>query len=91
MERLGYKHLSDFLKDYPNGAELTGLFAYLQRDDEIQTNKLIYAIVRAFNGDGKKQPNKLVDDDEEIIDTTKPDFVEKFKGFTGKPQRNLLR
>lgn len=54
-------------------------------DDEIQVNRLIYAIVRAFNGDGKPK-NKIVDDDdEEIIDTTKPEFAEKFKGFTNTP------
>lgn len=84
MERLGYKRLSDFLADHPNGVELTNLYAYLQKDDEIQTNRLIYAIVKAFNGD-KKQANTF--DGEEIIDTTKPDFAEKFKGFTGAPGR----
>lgn len=58
-------------------------------DDEIQVNRLIYAIVKAFNGDGKKQPNKMVDDDdEEIIDTTQPEFAEKFKGFTNTPVIN---
>jgi hypothetical protein len=49
-------------------------------DDEIQINRLIYAIVKAFNGDGK---TKKPVDDEEVIDTTKPEFVEHFKGFSG--------
>lgn len=88
MERLGYQRLGDFLEAYQDGAELNGLLAYLHRDDEVQTDRLMYAInraiVQAFGGDKKKQ-NKLVDDDEEIIDTTDPKFAEQFKGLTGIP------
>lgn len=90
MERFGYQRLGDFLEAYRDGNELNSAFAYLHRDDEIQTDRLVYAvtkaIVQAF-GDGKKQKNKLVDDDEEIIDTTDPKFVEQFKGFSGIPGR----
>ncbi|MGA8765251.1 MAG: hypothetical protein WB562_20455 [Candidatus Sulfotelmatobacter sp.] len=66
-----------------SSAELTGLFEYLHIDDEIQTNRLIYAIVRAFNGD--KATKKPVDDDEAIIDTTQPEFARQFQGFSGVP------
>lgn len=54
-------------------------------DDEVQVNRLIYAIVKAFNGD--KVTQKPVDSDEEIIDTTDPEFAENFAGFTGAPRR----
>lgn len=69
-------------------AEFTGWLAYLQVDDEVQVQRLAYAIARAFNGDktGKKQ--QAAKEDEEVIDTTDPKFAEQFKGFTygGKPQ-----
>jgi len=83
MDRLGYQRIGDFLKDYQDGEELAHVIAYLYRDDEMQTNRLIYAIQRAFNGDGKTK--KPIEDDEELIDTTAPGFAEKFKGFTGVP------
>lgn len=82
-ERFGYKHVRDFLRDHPNGADLTEMYAYLHRDDEVQIHRLIYAIMKAFNGDGK-QP-RPIDDDEEIIDTTNPDFAKHFQGFIGAP------
>lgn len=88
MERFGYQRLGDFLNAYQNGDELNSAIAYLHRDDEVQTDRLTYvvtkAIVQAFGGD-KKQKSKVVDDDEEIIDTTKPEFVEQFQGFSGIP------
>jgi hypothetical protein len=91
MERLGYKRLGSFLEDYQDSAELAHAVAYLYRDDEIQTNRLIYAIVRAFNGDGKTKKPAVDDDDEEIIDTTDPTFAEHFKGFTGVPGSQAKR
>lgn len=87
MERLGYQRLGDFLEAYQDGDELNSAMAYLHRDDEIQTNRLIYAIIRAFNGDGKKQQQSNMFDGEEIIDTTDPKFAEQFKGLTGMPGR----
>jgi hypothetical protein len=67
-------------------AELTGWLAYLQVDDEVKTQRTSYAIARAFNGD-KKQPAKRKDE-EEVIDTTDPEFVKYFRGFThSKPQQ----
>ena len=66
-------------------AELTGWQAYLRVDDEVQIQRLAYAIVKAFNGD-KKQQSKPVEA-EEVIDTTDPKFAEQFQGFTyAKPQ-----
>jgi len=71
-------------------AELTGWLAYLQVDDEVQVQRLAYAIVKAFNGDQKgptKKPAKRIEEDEEVIDTTDPKFAEQFQGFTyAKPQ-----
>jgi hypothetical protein len=77
--------VSDLLRDQSN-RELTGWFEYLHMDDEVQTNRLIYAIVKAFNGD-KAQSKQQVDDDGEVIDTTDPSFLEHFQGFTGAPGR----
>lgn len=89
MERLGYKRLGDFLNAYQDGDEFNSLLAYLRRDDEIQTDRLTYAInraiVQAFGGDKKKQ--QPVDDDEPVIDTTDPEFAQNFKGFIGAPGR----
>lgn len=64
-------------------AELTGWLAYLSVDDEVQAQRIAYAIVKAFGG-GKAQKH-AVDEDEEVIDTTSPDFAKNFKGFTGTP------
>lgn len=87
MERLGYRRLGDFLRDYQDGNELNSAIAYLRRDDEVQTDRLIYAvtraIVQAFGGDKRQQ---VVDDDDgPVIDTTDPKFAESFQGFTGIP------
>jgi len=72
--------------------ELTGLFEYLRADDEIQMNRLVHAIARAFHGDKAQQKPNTVDG-EEPIDTTDPKFAEQFKGFTnmpvGRPQRSF--
>lgn len=85
-ERLGYRHVDDLLLE-TTSAELTGWLAYLQVDDEVQVQRLAYAIVKAFNGDkGQKQQPKQAED-EEVIDATDPKFAEQFKGFTyAKPQ-----
>lgn len=88
-ERLGYRHVGDFLQE-TTSAELIGWQAYLQVDDEIQVQRLAYAIVKAFNGDqkGQKKPAKHIEEDGEVIDTTDPKFAEQFKGFTyAKPQQ----
>ena len=72
------------MRDHPDGRDLTEKFAYLHRDDEIQMNRLIYAIQRAFNGDKEaSQPTN----NEPVIDTTDPKFAEQFQGFTGMPGR----
>lgn len=70
-----------------NGAELTGLFAYLNRDDEMQVLRTAYAIVKAFGGDKPKKgkAHDIDDEDEEVIDTTKPEFAQNFKGFINEP------
>lgn len=70
-------------------AELTGWIAYLQVDDEVQVQRLVYGIVRAFNGDKKDQRGrKPKEEDEEIIDTTDPEFAKHFQGFIHeKPQQ----
>lgn len=73
----------------PNGAELTGWLAYLNRDDEVKTNQMAWAIAKAFGGEqkGQKQKPARQAEDEEIIDTTDPEFAKNFKGFThAKPQ-----
>lgn len=50
-------------------------------DDEVQTLRLARAITMAF-----RVERKPVDDDgEEVIDTTKPEFVKHFQGFTNIP------
>lgn len=77
MERLGYQRMADFLNAYQDGAELNCAMAYLHRDDEVQMNRLIYAIRRAFNGDGEQQPEQP----EKVWDTTDPEFAKNFKGF----------
>ncbi len=70
--------------------ELLGWLHYLEIDDEVQTQRLALAIIRAFGG-GKRSKRQVVEDeDEEIIDTTDPKFAASFKGFTnipGAPQR----
>ncbi len=86
-ERFGKQHVGDFLAGMENGAELTGLFAYLHQDDEMQVMRTAYAIVKALGGD-KKNTSKArdLDEDEEVIDTTAAGFAQNFKGFINAPQ-----
>lgn len=70
----------------PNGAELTGLFAYLRQDDEMQVLRTAYAIAKAFNGGKQATRSRDLDEDEEVIDTTAPGFADSFKGFVNAPQ-----
>jgi hypothetical protein len=92
-ERFGYQHIEDFLDDMPNGAELTGLSAYLTVDDEVKTQQTAYAIIKAFNGDKKQQAAKRHEEpEEEIIDTTDPEFARLFRGINyvqPQPQRRF--
>jgi hypothetical protein len=80
---LGYRHVEDFLRDQTSG-ELAGWLAYLLVDDEVQTQRMALAVNRAFVGGKTQSGRRVVDDDEdeEIIDTTKPEFAQHFKGFT---------
>lgn len=81
--------MADLLADMENGAELTGLFAYLSVDDKARASWSAYATAKAFGGDRQTQRHKqaIDDDEEEVIDTTKPEFAKNFKGFTHtKPQ-----
>jgi hypothetical protein len=81
-ERLGYQHVADLLADMPNSAELTGWFAYLRVDDQVRADWMTHAIIKAYRGDGKQGATT---DDEEVIDTTTPEFRQHFKGFTNTP------
>lgn len=80
--------MADFLADPQASAELPGWIEYERLEDELQTNRLIYAItsalVKAFGGD-KKQARAHDLDDEEVIDTTDPKFAQQFKGFINQP------
>jgi hypothetical protein len=99
-EKLGYKHVSDLLQGMTS-AELTGWFAYMRVDDEVRAQKAAYAIVKAYNGDktdGKQPKNKgkKHEEEEEVIDTTDPEFAEHFRGFTygdkpraARPRQNV--
>lgn len=69
----------------PNGAELTGWFEYLRMEDEARANWMTYSIVRAFKGDKDQQKRQTNFDDEELIDTTRPEFAESFQGFINNP------
>jgi len=89
MERLHYQHIEDFLQDQAGG-ELAGLLGYLRVDDEVQTQRLTIAILKAF-GSGQ-QPAKHPAQNEEVIDTTDPEFVKHFRGFNyEKPTRPQRR
>jgi hypothetical protein len=47
-------------------------------------------MMQAFGGGRSQQRATHLDDDEEIIDTTKPEFAKAFKGFINEPgQRNV--
>jgi hypothetical protein len=78
-ERLGYKHVEDLLSDQ-TGGELAGSIAYLRVDDEVQMQRLTIAIMKAF-GSGQKQQPAQRSTNEEVIDTTDPEFTKHFKGF----------
>lgn len=87
-ERFGYKHARDFLAAHPNGADLTDMYAYLYRDDEVQLDRLTYAVTKAIMqtfGNSKKQQTPVDDDGEPVIDTTDPEFAKRFQGFIGVP------
>ena len=43
---------------------------------------MAYAIVKAFGGDKGQKPKPKTAEDEEVIDTTSPDFAKNFQGFT---------
>lgn len=66
--------------------ELTNWIVYEQMEEERQIAMLRQAIVLAFNGDKKAQASPIDNDEEPVVDTTDPKFVEQFKGFTGTPQ-----
>ena len=79
-ERFHFQSLDAFLAAHPDGGDLTEMFAYLHRDDEVQLNRLIYvinrAIVQAFGGS-----NQPVEEKEPVWDTTDPEFAKNFRGF----------
>ena len=49
-----------------------------------------YAIARALGGD-RKTASRGDLDDEEVIDTTTPEFAEHFKGFTNTKQSKVAQ
>ena len=59
-----------------SSAELSGLLAYLEEDDE----RAIYRMAKAFSLVAQTQGGHA---EEEVIDTTAPEFATQFKGFTG--------
>lgn len=72
-------------------AELTGWLAYLQVDDEVRMQRDVYAIVKAFGGEQKNQKKPAKQAEEEVIDTTDPEFAKHFQGFTyEKPQQRRV-
>lgn len=73
---------------------MMGWIEYLRMDDEERANWTAYAMTKAFQGGPRKQAvsQAIDDDEEEVIDTTSPDFIKNFKGFTNAPiapQRTL--
>lgn len=87
MERLDYKYVEDFLQAQ-TGGQLAGLIAYLRVDDEVQTQRLTIAFMKALRGGGQQPPAR--EEEEPVIDTTDPNFVKTFKGFNfekPKPKR----
>ncbi len=87
MERLDYKYVEDFLQAQTSG-QLAGLLAYLRVDDEVQTQRMTLAFMRALRGG--MQPSTPAREEEPVIDTTDPNFVKNFKGFNfekPKPKR----
>lgn len=75
--------MADLLSDMTS-AELAGWLSYLQVDDEAQTQRTTLAIIKAFSNP-KQRANHTDDEDEEVIDTTDPEFAKHFKGFTNTP------
>jgi hypothetical protein len=75
-----------------SAAELTGWFAYLELDDEVRANWTAYAIAKAFGG-GKKdgQGKKTEEIEEEIFDTTDPDFEKYFQGFIYESEKPKMQ
>jgi len=63
-----------------DSARLTGWLAYLKLDDEQQMVRMN----RAIMGTGKRTQADD-DEDEEVIDTTAPEFAEQFQGFVNHP------
>ena len=60
-----------------SSSELAGWIEYERLDAERQINMIKYAIIQAFQKPTATTSN-VVDDDDEIIDTTQPGFVDKF-------------
>ena len=58
-------------------ARLTGLQAYLEIDDEMTKYRMAKALSMVF----AQAPRGHAE--EEVIDTTAPEFATQFKGFTG--------
>jgi hypothetical protein len=79
--------VQDFLRGQ-TGGQLAGWMAYLRVDDEVQTQRLTVAIIKAFGGVQGQPPAR--EEEEPVIDTTNPDFAKHFKGFNyekPKPKR----
>jgi hypothetical protein len=83
-KELGYKHVADFLADQTS-SELATWIEYEQLDSERQVNMVTHAIVRAFQKPTQTNKASVVDDDDEIIDTTQPGFTEKFEIINATP------
>ena len=60
-----------------DSARLTGWLEYLELDDEMT----VYRMAKAFSLVVAQTPRGQTD--EEVIDTTAPEFATTFKGFTG--------
>lgn len=60
-----------------SSAELSGCLAYLEMDDEQSVYRMAKAFSLALAGTQRAQAQ------EEVIDTTSPEFAAQFKGFTG--------
>lgn len=70
-----------------SSAELSGWYEYSHRKDEHMVQIIARAIVLAFNGtDQTKGTPQRMPQQEEIIDTTDPEFARLFQGFTDGKQ-----
>ena len=67
-------------------SELSGWLAYIQLQDELQVYQMAKAFSLAFGGPAKRKPGTVAseEEEEEVIDTTSPEFAQQFQGFTGK-------